>query len=219
VHPDILPRPTSYSADTGEQPRCRFEPNPFAKHILEGTLLQLTGRKETRNCTSSPNTPRNADYDISILTTQYASVYLATAGADEIRESVRTYGNRAFLVSKSTAVITAKECKSTVAHVANTLPSPGNEKMNYAMTASCCLANTSHSSSNKVAKRNTLICCGFWDITRRVIFVGRRIGTPCLFRLLALGDPRECQFTFITGKELRNVGTLGVGNISKFKIR
>ena len=47
-------------------------------------------------------------YDISILTTKYASVYLATAGADEIRESVRTYGNRAFLVSKSTAVITAK---------------------------------------------------------------------------------------------------------------
>jgi hypothetical protein len=36
-----------------------------------------------------------------------------------------------------------------------------------------------------------MICSGFWDVTQRVMFVGRRFGTPCQFSLLGQSDRRE----------------------------
>ena len=36
-----------------------------------------------------------------------------------------------------------------------------------------------------------LIYYGFWEITQRVVFVGRRFGTPCRFHLLGRSDQRD----------------------------
>ena len=36
-----------------------------------------------------------------------------------------------------------------------------------------------------------MICCGFWDITLHVMFVGRRFGTPCPLHLLGRSYRKE----------------------------